>query len=75
MLVRLMAVLWICILCPEWMLAQALGRILLVVAHPDDEYFFAATVYRIAVKLHGTVDELVTTNGEGGYRHSTLAEP
>ena len=74
MLVRLMAVLWIGILCPGWMLAQAPGRILLVVAHPDDEYYFAATVYRIAVELHGTVDELVITNGEGGYRYSTLAE-
>ena len=51
------------------------GRILLVVAHPDDEYYFAATTYRIAVELNGTVDELVITNGEGGFHYSTLAEP
>lgn len=51
------------------------GRVLLVVAHPDDEYYFAATTYRIAVELHGTVDELVITNGEGGFHYSTLAEP
>jgi hypothetical protein len=49
-------------------------KVLLVVAHPDDEYFFAATVYRIAKELHGTVDQLVITNGEAGYRYSSLAE-
>lgn len=50
-------------------------RILLVVAHPDDEYYFAATVYRLAVQLNAQVDEVVITDGEGGYRYSTLAEP
>jgi LmbE family N-acetylglucosaminyl deacetylase len=55
-------------------LGQVPGSTLLVVAHPDDEYYFAATTYRIAVELHGTVDELVITNGEGGFRYSTLAE-
>jgi LmbE family N-acetylglucosaminyl deacetylase len=49
-------------------------KVLLVVAHPDDEYFFAATVYRIAKELHGTVDQVVITNGEAGYRYSSLAE-
>jgi LmbE family N-acetylglucosaminyl deacetylase len=49
-------------------------RILLVVAHPDDEYTFAATAYRIAKELHGTVDQVVVTNGESGYRYSQLAE-
>jgi len=56
-------------------LAQTPGKTLLVVAHPDDEYYFAATVYRMAVQLGGRVDELIITNGEGGYRYSTLAEP
>jgi GlcNAc-PI de-N-acetylase len=55
--------------------AQPPGKTLIVVAHPDDEYYFAATVYRMAVHLRGTVDELVTTNGEGGFHYSTLAEP
>ena len=54
--------------------SKAPGRVLIVVAHPDDEYYFAATTYRIAVELHGTVDELVITNGEGGFHYSTLAE-
>jgi N-acetylglucosamine malate deacetylase 2 len=55
--------------------AQTPGKTLIVVAHPDDEYYFAATVYRMAVQLRGTVDELVITNGEGGFHYSTLAEP
>jgi N-acetylglucosamine malate deacetylase 2 len=50
-------------------------KILLVVAHPDDEYYFAATVYRLAVQRDAEVDEIVITDGEGGYRYSTLAEP
>jgi LmbE family N-acetylglucosaminyl deacetylase len=49
-------------------------KVLLVVAHPDDEYYFAATVYRIAQELNGTVDQVIVTNGEGGYRYSSLAE-
>ncbi len=49
-------------------------KVLLVVAHPDDEYYFAATVYRIAEELNGIVDQVVITNGEGGYRYSALAE-
>jgi LmbE family N-acetylglucosaminyl deacetylase len=50
-------------------------RVLIVVAHPDDESCFAATVYEITHNLNGTVDQLVITNGEGGYRYSLLAEP
>lgn len=49
-------------------------RILLVVAHPDDELVAAASIYRIARERGGTVDQLVITSGEGGYRYSTLAE-
>src|SRR5579859_7055509 len=49
-------------------------RVLLVVAHPDDELCFAVTVYKITHELGGTVDQVVITNGEGGYRFSLLAE-
>ncbi|MGA2597091.1 MAG: PIG-L family deacetylase [Bryobacteraceae bacterium] len=49
-------------------------KILLIVAHPDDEYTFAATVYRATRDLHATVDQVVITNGAGGYRYSQLAE-
>lgn len=48
--------------------------VLLVVAHPDDEYYCAATIYRLTNELGGSVDQLIITNGEGGFRYSSLAE-
>lgn len=53
------------------------GRIkaLVVVAHPDDETAMAATIYKITQEQGGLVDQAVITNGEGGFRYSTLAEP
>jgi LmbE family N-acetylglucosaminyl deacetylase len=56
-------------------LLPAAPRVLLVVAHPDDEYTFAATVYRITRELGGTADEVVITDGAGGFHYSSLAEP
>ena len=50
-------------------------RILCVVAHPDDEIAFAGTLYATATSLGGVSDVLLITNGEGGYKYSTLAEP
>jgi LmbE family N-acetylglucosaminyl deacetylase len=47
---------------------------LLIVAHPDDEYNFAAAVYRATRDLHAAVDQVVITCGAGGYRYSQLAE-
>jgi LmbE family N-acetylglucosaminyl deacetylase len=49
-------------------------RVLIVVAHPDDESCFAATVYEITHNLGGAVDQMVITNGEGGFHYSLLAE-
>lgn len=54
--------------------SQTAPRVLIVVAHPDDESCFAVTVYKITHELGGTVDQVVITNGEGGYRYSLLAE-
>ena len=54
--------------------ALAQPKVLLVVAHPDDELVAAASIYRLARERGVTVDQLVITNGEGGYRYSTLAE-
>jgi N-acetylglucosamine malate deacetylase 2 len=45
-----------------------------IVAHPDDEFTFAATAYRFARELGGTMDQVVISNGEAGYRYSLLAE-
>jgi N-acetylglucosamine malate deacetylase 2 len=54
--------------------AQEQLKVLVVVAHPDDEYCFAAATYRIARELGGIVDQVVISNGEAGYRYSILAE-
>jgi hypothetical protein len=50
-------------------------RVLLVVAHPDDEYEVGGTVYRISKELFGTVDQVIINDGEAGYRYSSLAVP
>ena len=49
-------------------------KILIVTAHPDDETAFAATIYKVTHELNGIADILLVTNGEGGYKYSTLAE-
>ena len=49
-------------------------RILGVVAHPDDEIAFGATMYKVSTALDGVADVAVITNGEGGFRYATLAE-
>ena len=54
--------------------AQTAPVVLIVIAHPDDETIFATTVYKITHELHGNVDLALITNGEGGYKYSTLAE-
>lgn len=61
--------------CLSAQLAPTPPKVLIVIAHPDDETTFAATVYKITHELKGTVDLLLVTNGEGGYKYSTLAEP
>jgi LmbE family N-acetylglucosaminyl deacetylase len=48
-------------------------RALLIVAHPDDEYEMAGTVYKITKELGGAVDQVIITDGEAGYRYSYLA--
>jgi N-acetylglucosamine malate deacetylase 2 len=53
--------------------AQA-RKVLMVVAHPDDEYAFAATTYRLVRELGWAADQVIITNGEAGYRYSALAE-
>jgi LmbE family N-acetylglucosaminyl deacetylase len=60
----------------EKLLAGASGRpkLLIVVAHPDDEYMFAATTYRLVRELGWIADQVVITNGEAGYRYAALAE-
>ena len=47
-------------------------KILVVTAHPDDDAVFAAANYKIVHDLKGIVDIALITNGEGGYKYSTL---
>jgi N-acetylglucosamine malate deacetylase 2 len=47
--------------------------VLLIAAHPDDEYYCAATLYRVARELNGTVDLMIITDGAGGHRFAGLA--
>lgn len=49
------------------------NHILLVVAHPDDESEMAGTIYRITKELSGVVDQVIISDGEGGFRYSSLA--
>lgn len=62
----------------QWGLAQSQEKrfphVLVVIAHPDDESILAVTLYKIAKEHNGIVDLFVITNGEAGYRYSTLAE-
>lgn len=47
-------------------------KVLLVTAHPDDDALFSATVFKTTHLLDGSVDLALLTNGEGGYKYSTL---
>ena len=49
-------------------------KVLLVVAHPDDESECAGVLYRITHELGGAVDQVVVTNGEAGRQYSAPAE-
>lgn len=49
-------------------------KVLVAIAHPDDDATFAGSVYKITHDLKGQVDYLLVTNGEGGFKYSTLSE-
>jgi N-acetylglucosamine malate deacetylase 2 len=60
---------------PQAAAAQSSGRkLLMVAAHPDDEYAFAAATYRLVREAGWVADQVVVTNGESGYRYASLAE-
>jgi LmbE family N-acetylglucosaminyl deacetylase len=54
--------------------ADGRPRVLAVVAHPDDEVAFSGTMFKTATHLGGACDLFVITNGEAGYKYSTLGE-
>ena len=49
-------------------------KVLMVVAHPGDEYAFAANTYRMVRELGWAADQVIVTNGDAGYRYSAPAE-
>ena len=49
-------------------------RVLAIFAHPDDETTVAGALYKTTTALGGVCDLCVITNGEGGFKYSTLAE-
>jgi LmbE family N-acetylglucosaminyl deacetylase len=49
-------------------------KVLLVVAHPDDESECAAVLYRITHELGGVVDQVTVTNGEAGFHWASPAQ-
>ncbi len=63
-------------LCFQRVVAQTDSplKVLIVTAHPDDESGMAATIYKLSHDLGAKVDLCLVTNGEGGYKYSTLAE-
>jgi N-acetylglucosamine malate deacetylase 2 len=62
-------------LLPHLATAQtAPAKLLIVVAHPDDEYAFAATTYRLVRESGWIADQVILTDGESGYRYAALAE-
>ena len=64
----------LCAAAPGRVPAQKPPHVLVVIAHPDDESILAVTLYKIAKEHNGTVDLFVITNGEAGFKYSTLAE-
>ena len=49
-------------------------KVLAIVAHPDDETAFAGAMFKIRTHLGGACDILQITNGEGGFKYSSLGE-
>ena len=50
-------------------------RALVVTAHPDDDAAFSGVLYQITHHLGGVADLALVTDGSGGFRYATLAEP
>ncbi len=47
-------------------------RLLIVTAHPDDESGMAATIFKLTHAHDAVADLALVTNGEGGYKYSSL---
>ncbi|MEZ6015961.1 MAG: PIG-L family deacetylase [Planctomycetota bacterium] len=47
-------------------------RVLVVIAHPDDELAFAGVLFKTARHLGGVCEVLTITDGQGGFKYATL---
>lgn len=71
---NIILILLLAVCAPVFSQTKTGPKVLVVTAHPDDETGMAAVIYKVTHELNGTVDQCVITNGEGGYKYSTLAE-
>eukprot|EP01112_Ceratiomyxa_fruticulosa_P013004 TRINITY_DN3634_c0_g1_i1.p1 TRINITY_DN3634_c0_g1~~TRINITY_DN3634_c0_g1_i1.p1 ORF type:complete len:319 (-),score=62.25 TRINITY_DN3634_c0_g1_i1:51-1007(-) len=51
------------------------SSMLFVCAHPDDETLYSGFMHAWVHKLGNVLDQVVVTNGEGGFKYSELSEP
>ncbi len=49
-------------------------KVLIVVAHPDDELVAAGATYLLGACAGGIVDVVTITDGQGGFKYATFAE-
>lgn len=49
-------------------------RVLIVVAHPDDELVSSGAIYAHGARHGGAVDVLTITDGQGGFKYASFAE-
>ncbi len=55
-------------------LDDTLPRVLVVVAHPDDELVATGALYLHGARRGGVADVLTITDGQGGFKYATFAE-
>ena len=53
---------------------ESLPRVLIVVAHPDDELIAAGLTYLHGACAGGAVDVVTITDGQGGFKYASFAE-
>lgn len=53
---------------------EGLPRVLIVVAHPDDELIAAGLTYLHGACAGGAVDVVTITDGQGGFKYASFAE-
>lgn len=56
-----------CLLSIKIIAQNAVPKVLVVTAHPDDETMFPVTIFKITHDLKGMVDLALITDGSGGY--------